>query len=98
VYINGVQQTSKEIKSQTTTIEIFEQLLQNGGKIKNNQLGPSTFSSQQNQMLGKIIYPLNKLMKTITGKEFPLESSGSLREFYITLGKTDIPIALLKKI
>jgi hypothetical protein len=38
VYINGIQQTSKEIKSQTTTIEIFEQLLQQGGKIKNNQL------------------------------------------------------------
>jgi hypothetical protein len=49
-------------------------------------------------MLGKIIYPLNKLMKTATGKEFPLESSGSLREFYISLGKTEIPIALLKKI
>lgn len=38
VYINGTQQTSKEIKSQTTTIEIFEQLFTNNGKIRNNQL------------------------------------------------------------
>jgi hypothetical protein len=49
-------------------------------------------------MLGKIIYPLNKLMKAETGKEFPLESSGSLRDFHITLGKIDIPIVLIKKI
>jgi hypothetical protein len=39
VYINGKQQTSKEIKSQTTTIEIFDHLLQSAeGRIKNNEL------------------------------------------------------------
>lgn len=99
VYLNGKALTSKDIKSQTTTIEIFDLILQSSDyTIKNNQLWPSTFSGQQNQMLGKIVYPLVKLIKAETGKDFPLECTGSLREFWLKLWKTDIPVVLIKKI
>lgn len=99
IYLNGKALTSNDIKSQTTTIEIFEQILQNPDfRIKNNELWPSTFSSQQNQMLWKIIYPLNKLVERETGEFLNLESTWSLREFWITLWKTKVPISLVKKI
>lgn len=99
VYLNGKALTSKDIKSQTTTIEIFDLILQDTDHtIKNNELGPSTFSGQQNQMLGKIIYPLTKLVQTEMGENFPLECSWSLREFRIKLWKTKIPVVLIKKV
>ncbi len=98
VYLDGQALTSKDIKSQTTTIEIFDLILQDAEHtIKNNQLWPSTFSGQQNQMLGKIVYPLTKLIQAKIGKDFPLECTWSLREFRLKLGKTDIPVVLIKK-
>ena len=98
IYVNWKVLTSKEIKSATTTIELFEHLLKSEDhKIKNNELWPSSFSSQQNQMDSKIIIPFVKYVKKKLGKEFPLECSGSLREFYISLWKTNIDIQLVIK-
>lgn len=99
IYVNWQKLTSKELKSASTTIELFDHLLQSkDGKVKNNELWPSTFTWQQNQMLWKIIYPFNKYIKNTLWKDFPLSLSGSLREYYISLWKTDIPIKLIKKI
>ncbi len=98
IYFNGEALTSKDIKSQSTTIEIFDLILQAPDfTIKNNQLWPSTFSGQQNQMLGKIVYPLNKFIYNRTDQEFPFESAWSLREFWLKLGKTNIPVTIIKK-
>ena len=98
VYVNGKVLTSKDIKSATTTIELFYYLLKSEDhEVKNNELWPSSFSGQQNQMESKIINPFVKYIKKVFGKELDIECSGSLREFYITLWKTDIPIQLVKK-
>ena len=98
IYVNWKVLTSKEIKSATTTIELFEHLLKSEDhRIKNNDLWPSSFSSQQNQMDSKIIIPFVKYIKKKLWKEFPLECSGSLREFYISLWKTNIDIQLVIK-
>lgn len=98
VYVNGKVLTSKDIKSATTTIELFYYLLKSEDhEVKNNELWPSSFSWQQNQMESKIINPFVKYIKKIFGKDLDIECSGSLREFYITLWKTDIPIQLVKK-
>jgi len=98
IYVNGKVLTSKDIKSATTTIELFYYLLKSEDHtVKNNELWPSSFSWQQNQMDGKIINPFVKYIKKVFGKELDIECSGSLREFYITLWKTDIPIQLVKK-
>ena len=98
VYVNWKVLTSKDIKSATTTIELFYYLLKSEDhEVKNNELWPSSFSWQQNQMDSKIINPFVKYIKKVFGKELDIECSGSLREFYITLWKTDIPIKLVKK-
>ena len=98
VYVSGKVLTSKDIKSATTTIELFEHILKSENhEVKNNELWPSSFSGQQNQMESKIINPFVKYVKKVFGKDLDIECSGSLREFYITLWKTDIPIQLVKK-
>ena len=98
IYVNGKVLTSKDIKSATTTIELFYYLLKSEDHtVKNNELWPSSFSWQQNQMDSKIINPFVKYIKKVFGKELDIECSGSLREIYITLWKTDIPIQLVKK-
>jgi len=98
IYVNGKVLTSKDIKSATTTIELFEHILKSEDhSVKNNELWPSSFSWQQNQMESKIINPFVKYIKKIFGKELDIECSGSLREFYVILWKTDIQIQLVKK-
>ena len=98
IYVNWKVLTSKDIKSATTTIELFEHLLKaEDHKIRNNELWPSSFSSQQNQMDSKIIIPLVKYIKKNLWKDFPIECSGSLREFYISLWKTNISIQMVMK-
>ena len=98
IYVNWKVLTSKDIKSATTTIELFEHLLKSEDhKIKNNELWPSSFSSQQNQMESKIIIPFVKYIKKNLWKDFNIECSGSLREFYINLWKTNIDIQLVMK-
>lgn len=98
IYVNWKVLTSKDIKSATTTIELFYYLLKSENHtMKNNELWPSSFSWQQNQMESKIINPFVKYIKKVFWKELDVECSGSLREFYITLWKTDIPVQLVKK-
>ena len=98
IYVNWKVLTSKDIKSATTTIELFYYLLKSKDlTVKNNELWPSSFSWQQNQMESKIINPFVKYIKKVFGKDLDIECSGSLREFYITLWKTNIPIQLVKK-
>lgn len=98
IYVNWKVLTSKDIKSATTTIELFYYLLKSEDhEVKNNELWPSSFSWQQNQMESKIINPFVKYIQKTFWKEFNIECSGSLREFYITLWRTDIPIQLVKK-
>lgn len=98
IYVNWKVLTSKDIKSATTTIELFYYLLKSEDHtVKNNELWPSSFSGQQNQMESKIINPFVKYIKKVFGKELNIECSGSLREFYVTLWKIDIPIQLVKK-
>ena len=98
VYINWKVLSSKDIKSATTTIELFYYLLKSSKKrVKNNELWPSSFSWQENQMISKIISPFISCVKREFGKDFPLTCSGSLREFYIVLWDTKIPIRLVKK-
>ena len=98
VYMNWKALSSKEIKSATTTVELFYYLLKSSTHtVKNNVLGPSSFSGQENQMESKIIAPFIKAVKSEFWVDFSLECSGSLREFYISLWDTDIPIKLVKK-
>ena len=98
VYMNWKVLSSKEIKSATTTVELFYYLLKSSTHtVRNNELWPSSFTSQENQMISKIIYPFLNCVRDEFWVNFPLTCSGSLREFFVTLWKTDIQIQLVRK-
>jgi hypothetical protein len=50
--------------SQITTIEVFDKLINNiGTDIKNSQLSISSYTKNKNEMLGKIVMPLKKIIE-----------------------------------
>jgi len=99
IYLNGEKLTSKEIHSQTTTIDILEKLMENPWRdISNDELSVSSYSKNKNEMLGKIVLPLIKFLEKETWKKLPLICKWSIYDFYIKLNPTTIPITIIKTI
>lgn len=97
IYIDWVKLTSQELHSQTFTIELLEILIENIWKfIDNKQLPLWSYSKNKNELVWKIIMPLNKLLEEKIWKKLPLTCSGSLWEYLIKLDETDIKISILK--
>lgn len=94
VYLNGVKLTKKDIKSQTTTVEVISKLLDSlWYVVHNTEYPPSTYTRQQNQMIGKIIGPLRKLIKKNFNEECPITCTWSLRDFNLKFEKwSDVTI------
>jgi len=67
IYLRGKKLTSKELHSQTTTVDILRILLNNINKdIPNKSLPQSSYSKNKNEMLGKIVLPLISLLEKVT--------------------------------
>lgn len=99
IYLNWIKLTSKDIPSQTTTIETLGFLIHNIGKeISNKELPNSSYSKNKNEMLWKIVLPLIKLVENKFKKKLPLICKWSIYDFYIKLEKTDIPIYIIQSI
>ncbi|OIO75880.1 hypothetical protein AUJ87_04060 [Candidatus Gracilibacteria bacterium CG1_02_38_174] len=99
IYLNGEKLTSKNIPSQNTTIEVVSKLLENiGEEISNKELPASSYTSNKNEMLGKIILPLLKLVEEKTSEQLSIVCKGSITDFYIKIGEINLKIGTIKKI
>jgi hypothetical protein len=99
IICKGVKLTSKELHSQITTVEVLRWLLAGENRtIENGELAPSSLTKQQNQMLGKIILPLQKVIQEHRGAKLPLECHGTLRHFTLSLGHTPVPIGIISSL
>lgn len=99
IYIKWRKLTSQDISSQSTTIEVLELILENIWKIiNNNNLSPSSYSKNKNEMLGKIVLPFIELVRNEFWENIPLICKWSLNEFYLKMDKSNIRIWLIKKI
>lgn len=98
-FVKWAKVTSDQLKSQSTTTEILIKLLESKEwRIQNNELEPSSYSRQQNQMLWKIILPLKRLTKEIFGEELIIECHGTLREFDLILQPNKLIIWYISKL
>lgn len=98
IYLFWKKINSKEIRSQSWTIELFKILLENiWNEIENTELPSSSYSKNKNEMLGKIVLPLRKLIKNKAGKELELNCHGSLGKFSLDLKHSNIKIHFLEK-
>jgi len=99
IYLNGEKLTSKDIPSQNTTIEVVTRLLEHiGEEFSNKELPNSSYASNKNEMLGKIILPLMKLIEERFGEQIPLVCKWSLNDFYIKMWDVNIKIWAVKRI
>jgi hypothetical protein len=98
IYIHGEKITSKDLHSQVGTIEMLLGLLTNTGTdISNKQLPSSSYSKCKNDMVGKIILPLTKLVRAKCKKDLPLDCYGSVYDFFLRLRQNDIKFGIMRK-
>ena len=99
IYLDWEKLTSKEIHSQNTTIDILEILLARLWEdVSNKDLPKSSYSSNKNEMLWKIVLPLLKLIENEKKIKFPFICKGSLGDFYMKLKESDLEINVIKKL
>ena len=99
IYVNWKDITSKDLLSQSTTVEVLDCLISRFWEtVTSKELPYSSYSTRRNQMAGKIIIPLKKLTKKYFGKEIDLECSGGLWWFNLILDEKEIKIWVVKNV
>ena len=97
ILFNWNKLTSKELKSQNTTIEVLVKLLENKWDyISNKDLSLSSYSTNKNDMISKIIWPLEKLIKLENNIYFKIICTWTISNFKIKLEETDLEIYIIK--
>ena len=93
VYIDSKRHSSKELPSQTQVIKLFK-ALEGKNKITNDELEKSSYSANRYDLESKILIPFKKLIKSETGKDFPIKCRGSQHRFSVEIGdiKSDFEI------
>lgn len=83
IYVRGRLLTSSNIHSARQTIEVFKALFNKKVMvIKGSDLPRSCYRQDRNQMESKVIRPLRKIFKKITGRELGLEIYGGVASNY----------------
>lgn len=99
IYTNWQKLTSKELHSQTWTIEMLLTALKNiGVDISNKELPISSYARSKNDMVGKIIIPLVKLIKEKVNKDLPLECYWWMYDYFLRLKNSSVKIGIVKRI
>ncbi len=88
VYLEWQKTTYKQLRSQSWTTEILSILLKSVGKyVPHSLFPPSSYSTNKNEMIGKIIWPFSSLMKSKFGVSLPIECNGWVYDFEVKLSK-----------
>ena len=99
IYVNWKDITSKDLLSQSTTVEVLDCLVSRFWEtVSSKELPYSSYSTQRNQMAWKIIIPLKKLTKKYFWKEIDLDCSGWLGWFSLILNEKEIKIWVVKNV
>ncbi len=98
IYVGGKPVTSKDIPSQKGSIEIFSYLLDHLGKAQSNkELPAQTYASYRNELQGKIVGPLEKLIEKRTKGTLGISLQGQLTDFTVTFSPKRLSIAIIKE-
>jgi hypothetical protein len=98
IYIQWKKLTSKDLHSQIGTIEMLMTALKNiGSDVSNKQLPVSSYSKSKNDMVGKIILPLVKVIKDTIKKDIPIDCYGWMYDYFLRLKKNNIRFGIMKK-
>ena len=99
IYVKGQHLTSKEIHSASKTIDIVQFLLNHVGKeIKNSDFPESSYTRDRNELQGKVIGPLIKIVNRKIGYKLNLKINGGIVDFWVKLEPGNLDIYLLEEI
>lgn len=99
IYINNQLTNHNEILTQSGTVETIKVLLENTWwYVNNSKLPASSYSKNKNEMVGKIIWPLQELVQKKFNDKLDLQCTGNIVDFDLKLTPSKINIYLLKKI
>ncbi len=97
ITIAGVPLSSKELHSQSATIELLRYLLDHQNQsISCKDLPPSSYSKLKNELQGKIIWPLQQVLMSYLEKKLPLTITGSWSNFFIKLDSSSLKIGFVE--
>lgn len=99
IYINNEVTNHNEILTQSGTVDIIKILFENmGAYVNNSKLPPSSYSKNKNDMVGKIIWPLQEFVQKKFNEKLDLKCTGNIINFDLKLTPNKINLHLLKKI
>ena len=100
IIVGGKVLSGKELHSKAATLAVLSHLLEKRNEEVCSQDFPrSAYSSNKNEMQGKIVMPLLKIIKERTHKDLGLTCKGSNTKFYLKLGSdSDLKIGLINSI
>lgn len=99
IYIDKKPTTYKQLMTQSGTIDVIQPLFERmWWYINNSELPPSSYSKNKNEMVGKIIWPLQELVQKKFHEKLDLKCKGSMINFDMSLTSTKTNLYLLKKI
>lgn len=99
IYIDNKPTNHNEILTQSWTVETIKVLFENiWWYVNNSKLPISSYSKNKNEMVGKIIWPLQELVQKKFNEKLDLQCTGNIVDFDLKLTPSKINIYLLKKI
>ncbi len=98
LYMWGRKLTSKEVSSQSMTVELIMYLSEKNGYIHNSKLPLSSYSSNKNDMVWKILLPLKKLVKKHFNAPLDISCTWSLYDFHVKMSLPHNLFHLVNKI
>lgn len=99
ITLRGHSLSSKELHSQSATIEVLRYLLHHQWEvISSKDLPPSSYTKVKNDMQGKIIGPLQAALMKYLGKKLNLTLTGSWSIFFLTLDQPWLTIGFLDEV
>ena len=99
IFANGVRVSSKQLHSQSSTIDILSILLKKPGEsIHNKELPLSSYTKDRNQFSGKIVGPMKQLIKQTTWDTIQREISWKLYDFHTRFDPDNVRFGLLSKL
>lgn len=99
IYTQWSKLTSKDLHSQTGTIEMLTTALKYlNTDISNKTLPLSSYSKSKNEMVWKIVLPFIKIVKEKLQKDLPLECYWGMYDYYLRLKKHDIKFGIMRKV
>jgi hypothetical protein len=98
IMVGGNVISSSDLHSQKATLTLLSMLLKKKNEeVSCKEFPRSSYSQNKNEMQGKIVLPLMKLIKQRTHKNLGLTCKGSNTDFYLKLTlKDDQKIGVIK--